>query len=86
MAPPELFSLYLLITVGFLAIFALLVFKFWPRSGKLGINTNTVYCPQCSLKAPIVRTPKNLRQALYGGWTCAKCGCEFDKYGVKVKS
>jgi hypothetical protein len=25
--------------------------------------------------------PKTLNQMLWGGWTCAECGYELDKYG-----
>jgi hypothetical protein len=60
------------------------LFRFWPRSGKLGINTKTVTCPRCGLKAPMIRMPANLRQALWGGWTCVQCHCEFDKYGREI--
>ena len=62
------------------------LFKIWPKSGKMGINTKTVTCPRCGLKAPMVRKPKNIRQALWGGWTCAQCKCEFDKYGSEVNT
>jgi hypothetical protein len=32
-----------------------------------------------------VRWPKSLRRALWGGDTCAVCGCEFDKWGRDVR-
>jgi hypothetical protein len=74
---------YLIILPGiFLAIlvgYALI--RFWPKTGKMGINTESVNCPECGLKAPMIRKPGNLRQVMWGGWTCAGCGCEFDKYG-----
>ena len=41
-------------------------------------------CPQCGTPAPMVRTPANRRQMLWGGWTCPKCGCELDRRGRKV--
>jgi hypothetical protein len=46
-----------------------------------GINPEPVNCPECGSPIPQVRQPKSLRQALWGGWTCAKCGCEMDKWG-----
>jgi hypothetical protein len=61
------------------------LFRLWPRSGKLGINTKTVCCPRCGRKAPMLRIPANLRQALWGGWTCRQCRCEFDKYGREIE-
>ena len=40
-------------------------------------------CPRCDTPPPLVRTPKNLTQLL-GGWTCAECGYELDKWGEPV--
>lgn len=75
-----------LLAVGFAVVILGLLFLMWPKSGKLGINTRTVHCPRCGTKAPLVRKPANLRQALWGGWTCADSRCEFDKYGSEVDS
>lgn len=36
-------------------------------------------CPNCRTPLPRVRRPKNMRQFLWGGWTCAKCGAELDR-------
>lgn len=48
----------------------------------LGLNLSVANaCPSCGAALPAVRAPKNLRQALWGGWTCAKCGVELDKWG-----
>ncbi|MBL8922908.1 MAG: hypothetical protein JNJ54_28930 [Myxococcaceae bacterium] len=48
----------------------------------LGLNlTLANACPKCGTPLPAVRVPKNFRQALWGGWTCAKCGVELDKWG-----
>ena len=71
---------YLIMLLGIIvALFVLYaLFKFWPRTGRMGINTKTVHCPECGLKAPMVRKPRNLKQALWGGWTCAECGCDFE--------
>jgi hypothetical protein len=76
----------LLILFGNLVLFvvAALLFWLWPRTGRIGINTRTVFCPRCQTKAPLVRVPKNTRQLMWGGWTCQKCECEFDKYGNEV--
>ena len=46
-----------------------------------GINPESVNCPACSSPVPQVRRPKSLSQALWGGCTCAKWGCEMDKWG-----
>ena len=61
------------------------LFLIWPRKGKLGINTDTVFCPDCDEKMPKARTPRKINQFLWGGWICPKCGAELDKYGVKIK-
>ena len=53
------------------------------RRGGWGINFNksTYVCPACNEKLPVVRKPKNLRQVLWGGWTCQNCGVEVNKWG-----
>lgn len=83
MNPIELMLICVPPVVG--GIIGAIVFKKWPKSGKWGINRNPIICPQCGLQAPKVRIPKNLNQLLWGGHTCAKCKCEFDKYGNKIK-
>ena len=77
--------LYILaITAAALVLATVIVIAVWPREGKWGINLSKVTCPKCSEPMPRFRKPKNERQALWGGWTCPKCGCEMDKYGVEV--
>lgn len=71
-------------TLSILVFYALI--RIWPKSGKMGISTKTISCPQCGLKAPMIRRPANLKQFLWGGWTCAKCKCEFDKYGNEINT
>ncbi len=46
-----------------------------------GVNLESVNCPVCGSPIPRVRQPKSFTQSLWGGWTCAKCGCEIDKWG-----
>jgi hypothetical protein len=41
-------------------------------------------CPNCGEVVPFVRIPKNFRQFMWGGNTCKKCGCEFDKWNRKI--
>lgn len=52
--------------------------------GRWGINTKRAVCKKCGEPAPVVRAPKSLNQALWGGWTCAECGFELDKWGEPV--
>jgi hypothetical protein len=79
-------SRLILFFVTFLAfVFVyLLLLKLWPRKGKWGINSARVNCPRCGAKMPLIRKPRNRRQALWGGGTCDTCGCEMDKYGVEI--
>ena len=76
--------LLVLFTVLVSLVVLFLVCWLWPRKGKMGINTSTVYCPRCQAKAPLMRVPKNAHQLMWGGWTCQECGCEFDKYGNEI--
>jgi predicted RNA-binding Zn-ribbon protein involved in translation (DUF1610 family) len=62
------------------------LFKFWPVTGKMGINLDKVDCPECGDTVPVIRKPENIRRALWGGWTCKKCGTEMNKYGHKIHS
>lgn len=52
--------------------------------GRWGINLDTVACPRCRTPAPLARRPASRRQALWGGWTCEKCGAEIDKWGREI--
>jgi hypothetical protein len=54
------------------------------RKNKWGINFDSVACPCCGTVPPKLRKPKTVRQALWGGWTCARCGTEVDKWGREV--
>ena len=55
------------------------------RQGRWGINFLPLACPECRTPAPVVRSPRNLRQALWGGCTCGECGTEYDKWGEPVR-
>ena len=41
-------------------------------------------CPACGTKTTLFRIPKNWRQFLHGGWTCAKCGREITAEGKQI--
>lgn len=41
-------------------------------------------CAQCGTTLPSIRRPKNMRQALWGGWTCPNCGTETNAHGEKI--
>ena len=44
----------------------------------------SVNCPKCGAKQPVLRWPTSWRQAMWGGWTCQKCGCEMDSHGKEI--
>jgi len=67
--------------VGVLLVGILLVAFGTVTKNRWGINTRHVICPACGSPMPQVRQPKSIRQALWGGFTCGKCGCEMDKWG-----
>jgi hypothetical protein len=54
------------------------------KRGRWGINLRPVRCPECGKLAPVIRRPKNRRQALWGGCTCERCGTEYDKWGRPI--
>ena len=43
-----------------------------------------VHCPRCGAALPVIRMPSSMQQGLWGGWTCAACGCKVDKYGREI--
>ncbi len=42
-------------------------------------------CPDCGERIPRLRQPANRREALWGGATCPRCGCEVDRRGRKIE-
>jgi hypothetical protein len=55
-------------------------------SGRFGVNLKIPDCPTCGKKLPAVRTPKSIKQAMWGGTTCPSCGTEVDKWGKIIQS
>ena len=49
-----------------------------------GINFKPVSCPCCCTPVPKLRKPKSRHEALWGGATCGKCGCQMDKWGNRI--
>jgi hypothetical protein len=43
-------------------------------------------CPRCQALLPNIRWPRNVREALWGGWTCPKCKIEIGREGLAVDS
>ncbi|HEX2885889.1 hypothetical protein [Vineibacter terrae] len=44
-----------------------------------------VRCARCGTEMPMFRKPKDMRQALHGGYQCANCGAELDARGNELK-
>ncbi len=63
-------------------LFFLLVRDTVRKTGKWGIaGQPPTGCPSCGAELPMVCLPKNVRQMLWGGWTCGSCHVEIDKWG-----
>lgn len=50
----------------------------------MGFFAKAKNCPDCQTELPRIRKATNTRQAMWGGWTCEKCGCEIDRKGNKI--
>jgi hypothetical protein len=49
-----------------------------------GVLAKQKKCPDCSEVLPRFRIASSTKQALKGGWSCGKCGCEIDRQGKKI--
>ena len=57
------------------------VFRKWPKAGKWAIQTTPTACPNCKTQTPNIRVPSDIKELLWGGHTCHRCGTEYDKHG-----
>ncbi len=82
----------LVVALGILAIYASLLRQANKEKSKWGINLkaltpgHNLRCPGCGNEMPTIRKPKNLRQTLWGGFTCEFCGREYDKWLNEIDS
>ena len=75
----------LLVILGVGGILLFLVLRDTARGkGRWRISPKSVNCPRCSEPTPQIRIPTSVRQTAWGGWTCARCGCEMDKWGAEI--
>ena len=79
--PDRVMDVVFIVTASILLLGILLVAFGTITKNGWGINLEPVNCPTCGSPMPQARQPKSLRQALWGGGTCGKCGCEMDKWG-----
>ncbi len=87
---PLLIALAVLALFGMLFVLAgvglyLMIRDTVRRRGGWGVNVERVACPCCAADLPRLRRPRSFRQAMWGGYTCADCGCEVDKWGREVE-
>jgi hypothetical protein len=78
-----LLLLVTLVMFGTLGIGVLAVLYGTLAKKRWGINSEPISCPRCKTPPPKVRRPMFLRQ---GGWTCAVCGADVDKWGRLLAS
>ena len=69
-----------------LIVGVLFVWRQTKSKGRWGINFTRTVCPRCGTAMPIIRKPASREEAMWGGWTCPKCGCKVDKYGQERTS
>jgi hypothetical protein len=73
----------LMVLVGVLAVLTPIARATADKS-KWGINLRRVHCPRCGTPLPMIRRPASPQEAMWGGWTCPKCGCKVDKWGREI--
>lgn len=68
---------------GAAAVLIAVVFLVWQTKtkGLFGLDLSRKKCPRCGTPLPMIRKPSSTEEALWGGWTCPKCGAKIDKYG-----
>jgi hypothetical protein len=69
---------FLLVLVSAMLVAILLVRR---QRQVRGIGLFGAVCPRCAEPLPPTRKATSLKEALWGGWTCPKCGCKVDRYG-----
>jgi len=76
----------LIVVLSLLGVGSVLVIFGTVTKNRWGINLEQVNCPRCKQARPQVRIPATTSQALWGGGTCQRCGCEMDKWGREIVS
>ena len=82
--PDHVMNVVFVATMSVLLLGILLVAFGTVTKNRWGINVEPVNCPACGSPMPKVRRPESLKQALWGGGICRKCGCELDKWGRQI--
>jgi hypothetical protein len=79
--PDRVMNVIFIVVASLVFLGILLVAIGTVTKNRWGMNLESVNCSACDSPLRQVRQTKSFRQALCGGWTCAKCGCEMDKWG-----
>ena len=78
------FSVMSCVVYGFVGAGAVLIYQVSRNSvhvSQRGIRFESkLKCPECQKPLPAFRLPRNMRQFLWGGWTCPSCGLEVDRH------
>ncbi len=81
-----------LVSVIIMVIYVVVMRRANAKKSKWGINLKALKpgvvltCPACGTELPKIRKPTNLKQFLWGGFTCKSCGKEYDKWFVEISS
>lgn len=82
--------IFVVAIASLIVIFSLIALSFYfliratNKKNAMGINIQKVVCPKCEAPLPRIRKPANMRQILFGGWTCSNCETECDKWGRSI--
>ena len=81
-----------MVAVSIIAIYVYFLRKANTEKSKWGINLKAITpgkkikCPGCGTELPKIRKPENLKETLWGGFTCKSCGKEYDKWLNQIGS
>ena len=78
--------IYLVALLTLLGGGVLLVVHGTVTKNRWGVNLRVLSCPRCGARPRQGRLPRTLQQVAWGGWTCAVCGAELDKWGREIAS
>jgi hypothetical protein len=82
--PDKVLNMVFFIMIPLLLIGVVMVVHGNIVRNRWGINSHRVRCPRCNSEMPKIRRPKSVRELLWGGGTCQRCGCVMDKWGNQI--
>jgi hypothetical protein len=75
--PDRVMNVIFIVVASLVLLGILLVAIGTVTKNRWGMNLESVNCPTCDSPIPQVRQPKSLRQALWGGGTCASAAAKW---------